>query len=120
LWRETNDGDFLNAVGAHLADYISDVRMPVTHGDVDGDVVAGGGKFIFDKTALFDGDFSERAVADKRISMLNFFNDWLRKRAATGDLEQVFGDLVNGLWGSVSEEEEGLFRHARLPPGGSS
>jgi hypothetical protein len=109
LRRHADDRGLLNAVGAHLADYVGNVGTPVAHADVDRTDWPVAFEFRFDQASLLDGDFSERAAANERVAVLNLLESrLLRERPAADHVAQVFGNLLDGLGRSVGEQEDGL------------
>jgi hypothetical protein len=116
LGRHAKDYGLFDAVGAHLADHIGNVGTPVAHAHVDANRRGIGGRlrlaqFRFYEAALFDGDLRQRAAADEGVAVLNLFDQCLRQRTAADHVAQVLGNLLDGLRGSVGEEENGLFSH---------
>jgi hypothetical protein len=47
------------------------------------------------------------AEADLGVAVLQFFDDFLREGAASGDFAKVLGHLVEDVGGSVGEEKDG-------------
>jgi hypothetical protein len=113
LRRQAHNRRRLNAIGTHLLDNVGDVGTPISHANVDADRLASAMKFHLDKASLFECDLSERAAANERVAVLDLFDDLLWKRPAADHVAQIFGNLLDGLRGSVGKEEYGLFRHAR-------
>ena len=97
LRREADHGSFFDAVGAHLAHYVGDVGTPVAHADVDADRFVLRGEFRFDESSLLHGDLGERAAADKRVAMLNFFDDGCGSGRPLTTLRRY-----SGIWSTVS------------------
>ena len=66
--------------------------------------------------ALGDGPLGEGrrfvaggfAEADLGVAVLEFFDDFLREGAASGDFAEVFGHLAEEVGSSVGEEEDGV------------
>jgi len=114
LRGETDGEDAGDAVGAHLADDGGDEGMPVTHGHVDAQGMAGGSEGRFEQMGLGEGPAGEGwglgcgglAEADLGVAVLEFGDDRGRERAAAGDFGQVLGHLAEDVGSAVGEEED--------------
>jgi hypothetical protein len=115
LRREADGDDSGDAVAAHLGDDVRDVRMPVAHGDVDGQRSAGGRERFSEAVGLGEGPASKRRrlraglfpEADLGVAVLEFLDNLLGEGAATGDFGEVFGHFAEDVRSSVGEEENG-------------
>ena len=115
LRREAEDACVLHAVSPHLRDDVGDVGMPVAHADVDWPA-----EEFAEHAALQEGPVGERraggqaVIAEARlgfgeanfgVTVLQFFDDFLRHGAAAGDLLQILGHLAEFVGGAVGEQE---------------
>ena len=117
LRRQTNHRSLFHPVRAHLANHVGNVGAPVAHAHVDRHGCALRGQFRFHQPALLQGDLGQRAAADQRIAVLNLFDDLLRQRPPADHVAQIFGNLLDGLRGSVGQQQHGLFSHWPSPGG---
>ena len=99
LRGETDRGGRGYSVGAHLLNDIGDVGLPVAHADVNEDA-----DFFGEQLALLQGQFSERALANQRVTMPYLFDDVVRHGPAADDVAEVGGDVVESLGSAVGEE----------------
>jgi hypothetical protein len=102
LRRETDGHGRGNAILTHLAHHVCDVRLPIAHADIDRQAKCAG-----EQVPLLQGELSQRARANKTVTVTNFFHHRCRHGTPTGDIAQVLGNLIERLGCSVSEQQNG-------------
>ena len=86
----------------HSGHDIADIRFPIAHADVNRRP-----QLAREQVPLLQGQLGQRRASDQTVTMLHFFDNGSRHRAATGDLPQEFRDILDAIRAAMGKKKDG-------------